>query len=91
VPTNCGKTTNFDVNQIVFSDDQLGFTISTSEDEKFQMILYDAQGKLITSQLITVSSGLNTIQIDRLNLSRGIYMLSLVGEKNYFSSKVLKN
>ncbi|PIQ16074.1 MAG: hypothetical protein COW67_04910 [Flavobacteriales bacterium CG18_big_fil_WC_8_21_14_2_50_32_9] len=46
---------------------------------------------MITSQLITVSSGLNTIQIDRLNLSRGIYMLSLVGEKNYFSSKVLKN
>lgn len=90
VATNCGNATSFDVNQIVFSDDQLGFNISTSQDEKFHLYLYDAQGKIIASKNITVTKGFNPIQLDRLRLSRGIYMLSLIGEKNNFSSKVMR-
>jgi len=90
VPTNCGKTTNFDVNQIVFSDDQLGFTISTSEDEEFQLYLYDALGKIITSKKLTVTKGFNPIQFDRIHLSRGVYMLNIIGEKNHYSTKVFK-
>lgn len=90
VATNCGSITGFDVNQIVFSDDQLGFNISISADEKFQVYLYDALGKIITSKTLTVTTGFNPIQLDRIHLSRGIYMLSIIGEKNNFSSKVFK-
>lgn len=90
VATNCGKTTNFDVNQIVFSDDQLGFTISTSENEEFQLYLYDALGKIITSKKLTVTKGFNPIQLDRIHLSRGVYMLNIIGEKNHYSTKVFK-
>ncbi|MBW6482104.1 MAG: T9SS type A sorting domain-containing protein [Vicingaceae bacterium] len=90
VATNCGKTTNFDVNQVVFSDDQLGLNISISEDEEFQLYLYDALGKIITSKKLTVTKGFNPIQLDRIHLSRGVYMLNIVGEKNHYSTKVFK-
>jgi hypothetical protein len=90
VATSCGRLSGFDVNQLVFSDDQLGFIISTSEDERFQVYLYDAQGKIITSKTISVTKGFNPIQFDRLRLSKGVYMLNIIGEKNHYSSKILK-
>lgn len=90
VATNCGNSNDFSVNQLLFTDNQLGFTISTSENEKFQVYLYDARGRLVTTATKNVVAGYNAIKLDDLKISTGIYMLSLIGEKNHYSTKVMK-
>jgi hypothetical protein len=89
IATNCDDS-DFDVTNFVMEENQLGFNVTTSTDETLNVFLYDYRGRLITNTIEQVSEGRNTIQLTRLDLSTGIYMLSIIGETNTFSTKLMK-
>lgn len=90
VVSTCTADDNFSVNQLQLNDNNFGFTISTSSNEKLTVYLYDYRGRIITQETIVVNEGNNPVSLSKLHLSDGIYMLNIVGEKNHFSTKVLK-
>ncbi|MBI2280135.1 MAG: T9SS type A sorting domain-containing protein [Bacteroidetes bacterium] len=55
-----------------------------------RIYLYDYRGRLVIDRNEFVTKGLNTIKINNLDLSAGIYMLSVVGQNNVYSTKLLR-
>ena len=90
VVSTCTTDENFNVNQLQLNDNVFGFTINTSSSEKLTIYLYDYRGRIISQETIVVNKGNNPISLSKPHLSDGIYMLNIVGEKNHFSTKVLK-
>ena len=90
VVSTCTADENFNVNQLQLNDNVFGFTINTSSSEKLTVYLYDYRGRIISQETIVVNKGNNPISLSKPHLSDGIYMLNIVGEKNHFSTKVLK-
>lgn len=90
VVSTCTADENFNVNQLQLNDNVFGFTINTSSNEKLTVYLYDYRGRIISQETIVVNKGNNPISLSKPHLSDGIYMLNIVGEKNHFSTKVLK-
>ena len=86
---NCGND-NFEVTNFVMGTDQLDFKINTSQAENLQIFLYDYRGRLVANQKSQINKGINNLEIPGLNLSTGIYMLSIIGETNSFSTKLMK-
>lgn len=89
IASNCSNNT-FEVTQMVLTSNQLSFHIQTDMDDNFKIYLYDYRGRLIIDQSQIFSKGLNTIKINNLDLSSGIYMLSVVGQNNVYSTKLLR-
>jgi type IX secretion system substrate protein/FG-GAP repeat protein len=53
--------------------------------------LFDISGKIIRHQVLQVSSGLNTIQVNDLsNLSKGIYVMHIVNGNDKYVNKLIK-
>lgn len=90
VVSTCTADEDFNVNQLLLNDNVFGFTINTSSSEKLTVYLYDYRGRIISQETIVVNKGNNPISLSKPHLSDGIYMLNIVGEKNHFSTKVLK-
>lgn len=90
VASTCTSDNNFNVNQIILSDNVFQFNVITTENEKLNIYLYDYRGRLITNEIKLVTKGSNQINLNNLNLSNSIYMLNIVGEKNHFSTKIFK-
>jgi hypothetical protein len=90
VASNCSSESNFVVNQIILNDNAFQFSITTNENEKLNIFLYDYRGRLITNKIKLVNKGVNQINLNNLQLSNSIYMLNIVGEKNHYSTKVFK-
>lgn len=88
VSTNCNSN-GFDVNEIALNNNTLSFNVSTDLNEKLNVFFYDYNGKLITMQQLHAVEGNNLVTINNLNLSKSIYMLSIVGDVNTFSTKLL--
>ena len=90
VTVNCGSG-GFDVTQLYLNSNTLSFNVENDKDEKLEIYLYDAQGRIIANKS-TLSTEENTnVKIDNLSISKGIYMLSIVGETNKFSAKLMSN
>lgn len=90
VASSCTSNNTFFVNQFILTDDVFQFNVTTTEDEKLNIYLYDYRGRLITNETKLVTKGLNQLNLNNLNLSNSIYMLNIVGEKNQYSTKVFK-
>ena len=88
VSTNCNSN-GFEVNEIALANNTLSFNVSTTLDESLNILFYDYRGRLIASKKHNVVEGNNRIQLDNLELSTGIYMLSIIGEHNTFATKLL--
>lgn len=88
VSTNC-NTNGFEVNEIALANNTLSFNVSTTLDESLNILFYDYRGRLIASKKHNVVEGNNRIELDNLELSTGIYMLSIIGEHNTFATKLL--
>ncbi len=86
--TNCNNN-GFEVNQISLNNNKLSFNVSTTLDENLTVYFYDYRGRLIASDVAKVIAGNNVIEINNLELSPSIYMLSIIGEKNTYSTKLL--
>lgn len=88
ISTSCNAN-GFDVDQIVLNNNTLSFNVSTNLGEVLTIYFYDYRGRLIKSQDENVVEGNNIIELNNLELSPSIYMLSIVGEKNSYSTKLL--
>ena len=89
ITSNC-STGGFEVNQLTFSNNTLSFNIENSIDEHLYVYFYDARGRIISTRSIITVKGNTPIRLSNLDISKGIYMLSLVGEQNKFSTKIYK-
>ena len=89
VSSNCDSD-NFEVTNFVMETNQLNFKVNSSKEENIKIYLYDYRGRLITSKNKQLSKGNNNLELDALTLSTGIYMLSIIGETNNFSTKLMK-
>lgn len=89
IASNCSNNT-FEVTQMVLTSTQLSFNVNTDVDDNFKIYLYDYRGRLIVNQSQIFSKELNTITINNLELSFGIYMLSVVGQNDVYSTKLLR-
>jgi hypothetical protein len=88
VATNC-NTSGFDVNQLVLNNNALNFNITSTQDEELTIYFYDYRGRIILNKKEMITKGNNTISLPNLNISTGIYMLSIIGEFNNFATKLM--
>ncbi len=88
ISTNC-NINGFDVNQLALNNNTLTFNIITTLNENLTVYFYDYRGRLIASKPLTVVEGNNTVKLNNLELSTGIYMLSIIGEYNSYATKLM--
>lgn len=89
ISSNCTNSI-FEISLPVLTANQLSFIINSELDDNFQVYLYDYRGRLIIDKSESSKKGLNNIKINNLNLSSGIYMLSIVGQNKFYSTKLLR-
>jgi hypothetical protein len=88
ISSNCNSST-FEVANFIVNNNQLNFKIRTELGEEFKIGLYDSRGRLLSDEKLKIEEGLSLISLTELNLSPGIYLLSIIGEVNNFSTKLL--
>ena len=79
----------FVVDHLVLNNNLLSFDIAATEGEELTIFFYDYRGRVISNKSQRIIAGNNTIKLNNLNLSTGIYMLSIVGEQNSYSAKLM--
>jgi hypothetical protein len=87
----CNSNSEFSVNNIVFVNGTLDFNINTTTNERVAIKFYDYKGRIISSQNETITLGDNPFRIQNRNLNSSIYLLSIVGEQNFYSVKLMNN
>lgn len=88
VSTNCNNN-GFNVSQLALNNNILSFNITATANENLQLYFYDYRGRLIANKPITIVEGINSVQLNNLELSTGIYMLSIIGEQNSYATKLM--
>lgn len=86
--TTCSPK-GFTVDQLVLNNNTLGFNITAAYAEDVNVYFYDYRGRIVSSIQKHIGAGNNAIKISNLEISTGIYMLSIIGEKNTFSTKLM--
>ena len=66
-------------------------SLISSSDEKINYSLFDVQGKLIEEKVLEIHSGINTLEINmnELQLSKGIYFIKLLSNGKEISKKLV--
>lgn len=88
VSSNCSSG-SFVVDQIALGNNALNFNITTNTDENITVYFYDYRGRLIATKSTQIKEGSNAIGFNNLNLSTSIYMLSIIGDHNTYSTKLM--
>jgi len=89
IPSKC-NTNDFVVDKVVLNNNALKFDIITSQKEEVVIYLYDYKGRLISSKKHSLLANKNAIQLNNLEISKSIYLLSIVGQYNTYSTKLVK-
>lgn len=89
ISSNCYNS-GFEVSLPVLTANHLSFQLNAEFDGNFQVYLYDYRGRLIIDKSEFVSKGMNTVRLKNLELSSGIYLLSIIGETNRYSTKLYR-
>jgi hypothetical protein len=89
VSASCVDTERFTVNNLVLSNNNLGFSITAKQEEDIAIYFYDYRGRMISNKVQQIESGNNLIELNNLKLSTGIYMLYIIGDKNNYSTKLM--
>jgi len=55
--------------------DKVSVELNTKEDNNFNMVLMDISGRIVLSENLTVSRGINTYELNLVQLAKGIYTL----------------
>jgi hypothetical protein len=69
--------------------DKITVSIDVNEKAGFTLQLTDVSGRVVLSQSVTVTTGLNTYDLDLTHLSKGIYMLDVKSSQNNWKTKVV--
>lgn len=87
--TTC-KTSGLEVGPVRVSHELLAFNVEAEEEEILTLYLYTNHGSLVATKTVAIFPGQNNVALNQLNLSAGIYLLSVAGERSSFSLKVMK-
>lgn len=73
------------------ANDKATISLISSSNEKINYTLFDAQGKLIEEKVLDIHSGINTLEINvnQLQISKGIYFIKLVLEGKSITKKLV--
>jgi hypothetical protein len=88
VASNCHNYL-FNVVKSNLKTNNLELLITSSTNENLTIRLFNSTGKLITKQTKEINSGNNLIFLKDFNISTGIYLISIQGEFNNYSEKLL--
>lgn len=88
VASNCHDN-DFYVAQTNLLNNNLDLLISASSNEKISINLFSSTGQLIYSTEEILNAGNNSFSYKGLNTSSGIYLISIKGQINNYSSKLL--
>jgi hypothetical protein len=88
VSTSCDSE-GFVVNQLTLKNNALDFNISSVLDEDLTIYFYDYRGRIIANKVEQIQSGNNFISLTNLELSTGIYMLSIFGKQHSYARKLM--
>ena len=68
----------------------LNLVVSAGSDERFDIVLHDMSGKQVLYQgNVMLYAGLNYLNIDKGDLGKGIYIISMVSETQVMTRRVL--
>ena len=88
VASNCHDYT-FEVVNSAIQNNSLNLLITGATNESLTINLFNSTGQLIAKQVKEINTGNNIILINNINISSGIYLLSIIGEQNTFSEKLI--
>ena len=75
-----------------YNSQQLLLDVSSSFNSDFDLYVMDAAGRvLIARQDVSIKNGMNQVQIDKNNMSMGIYIIQLVNDEHMLTRKVALN
>lgn len=89
VASNC-QNRDFEVITSNLNINKLNLLVSTSSNEKLTIRLYSSTGQLITQEIKIINAGSNNIELSGFNINSGIYLLSIYGEINSYSTKLIR-
>ena len=70
--------------------DQLTVTFEVQKAQTVDLHLYDALGRRIMEESISVNTALNNYELNTSSLSEGVYILKIVGERVDLEHKFIK-
>jgi spore germination protein YaaH len=73
------------------ASEKVTISMVSSSNEKVKYTLFETQGKLIEEKMLQIHPGINTLKInlDELQLSKGIYFIKLVAGENTLTKKLI--
>jgi len=74
----------------VYDDKLIMDIISVSDMNNVKIMVYDISGRLVKSDIINLTSGINKISIDTTMLSSGVYILEVSNNELSVSDKFIK-
>jgi len=73
------------------TNEKATISLISSSNEKINYTLYDAQGKFIEENVLNIHPGINTLEINvnQLQLSKGIYFIKLISKGKEITRKLI--
>ncbi len=90
VSANCYvNSNNLEINEIIFSNDNLIITLNSDKGGLHHFNLYDYNGKMIVNENITTEAGNNVLTYNIPSLSDGVYILTIYNNSKSVTKKIL--
>ncbi len=89
VASHC-ENEGFKVTKSHLTQNNLNLVIKSGNNENIRVNIYNSTGKLIYNNSETLQTGENSINCRNLNISSGIYLVSIVGDVHKYSTKLLR-
>lgn len=90
IASNC-EANGFEVRNLTLNNGSLTFNLELLEQENLTLYFYDYRGRLLFSEVLNATEGVTNHTFNNLDLSSGIYMFTLQGERNNYSVKLMNN
>jgi hypothetical protein len=84
------NTSQLNISQVYLFDVGIKYSINTPINTNTNFQLYDVTGRLLLSKTLQLQPGLNTGVIPIVNLSKGLYILSLTSDGKTVTQKIIK-
>lgn len=84
------SNSSFEVNQFSLQQNNFDFNITVTDKENVDIALYDVRGRIIAYKKMELQPGDNSIKLDKFSISKGMYMLSVKGDVNNYTTKLMK-
>lgn len=90
IVSECRSDKAIVLNNINTDNQELEAVFTVKDEESVMVYLIDLNGKIVAQNNIEFQAGLNKVVLPAVHMSSGAYILSVIGEKNLFSTKFFK-